>query len=298
MIKRYIEVIDELKKFKHKCLRCESGFVRAQFVKIFKFVEDIEANYSSQLEELKRSVVRYCDYLYCDKHGKEILKNFYDQYQGVDKGEQLQLFMLYKLLRDLEDFNFACEFNETPEEAYQFVWTEHYFQDINCEIDFLEHQRQKKEARTSGLLSFLDEDNKYKTYFTDSAVEDIEILDPKTKKIVLKKLSKELATEDFVPHAENIAHVKERYDFPILRIWVGDDYRLAYVRRGKVTAIIGVTMKSGKDADYTRYDKVARNKEKIYSLIDAFESGKLPKCSRHYQLVDALVEEFVDESEE
>ena len=57
--------------------------------------------------------------------------------------------------------------------------------------------------------------------------------------------------------------------------------KIAYLRKDGVTAILGVTIKSGKDKDYSRYDAVAKHEQEIYEEIEMLLDGTLPENSDH-----------------
>ena len=93
--------------------------------------------------------------------------------------------------------------------------------------------------------------------------------------------------------SERIDHVKDLYHFPISRIQFADDYRIAYLRKDNVTAILGVSLKTGKPIDYTRYDSVARNDVQIYNEIELFKNGQLPSDHPHFNTMNFL-QDFYD----
>ena len=156
-------------------------------------------------------------------------------------------------------------------------------------ISYLEEKRLSRlDNRTMG---FLNPNNKYKIYFTGLAYKDILKLGKNIKKTFINKISAHLSEADIVPLAEEVDHVKETYNLSLFRVQFANDYRIAYVRRNGVTAILGATLKTGKDVDYTRYDHIARNKESLYEEIDEFASGKVPRNSEH-DLVVGHLEDF------
>lgn len=94
-----------------------------------------------------------------------------------------------------------------------------------------------------------------------------------------------------VPSSESVNHVKDAYDLNISRIHFADDYRIVYVRKYDVTAILGVVLKSGKEADYTRYDIIARRKDNLFKEMQELSDGSLSPEHQHYKIIKFLEEQ-------
>ena len=77
--------------------------------------------------------------------------------------------------------------------------------------------------------------------------------------------------------SENTDHTNEVFGTHYARIQFADDYRIAYFREKDVTVIIGVTIKNGKNADYTRLNSVARKNAEILRQVEDFKNGIFTK---------------------
>lgn len=88
--------------------------------------------------------------------------------------------------------------------------------------------------------------------------------------------------------SEGVDHVRDGYNFPILRVKYAKDYRITYLRKDNITAILGVSRKCGKDIEYERFDIIAMKKRNIFEEIQAFKNNQLPITAQHYQVVKVL----------
>ena len=281
------EMIQIIKNSNLENLNIDNKKVKLTLNKILKFIASITTEYSNEIEILTNSNVRFCDYY--DQsllHGNDIIKYFENTYNGKNKDSLVNVFSLYVILKNSQDIIYNYDLFDNAEELFDFFNYNNYFEDILINIDYLQ---EKKLANENTELSFLTQ-NKYKILFTGFSENDINNLEKSTKKALLKKLAGELTTSDYITLSESIDHVKEAYKFPIARIQFADDYRIAYIRKDNITAIIGVTLKTGKDSDYTRYDSIAKKRNQIYEEINLFLNGLLPNDSQHFKVIEQLSE--------
>ena len=221
-------------------------------------------------------------------HGEEIIKYFDTNYNGNDKEKQIELFALYVLFKNAIDIIYNYDLCDTIDELYELLNNNHYFEDILYIINFIQERKLLNDEQSEPDLAFLDANNKYKIMFTGFSDKDVRKLEKNVKKAFINKLSGQLSQSDIITLTESIEHVKETYDFPIFRIQFANDYRIAFVRKNNITAILGVTIKTGKDIDYTRYDVLAKKANEIYNEIELFSKNSLPSDSQHYQVVEYL----------
>lgn len=143
-------------------------------------------------------------------------------------------------------------------------------------------------ADEDDLLAFLNDDTEYKILFDGFALNDLRKLEKKFVKPVIRKIAQPLATEQIIPYSKGIEHVRDLYNFPISRIQVANDYRIAYLRQDKVTVILGISLKNGHNSDYTRYDTIAKKKEALYGNIKLFQNNLLDPDHQHYESIEFL----------
>ena len=282
---RINKIIEEAKKINLENLKSTNNDILQLFKSIILFLQNIENKYFELIEELLNSHVRFCDYYDSESiHGENITEYFSNSYENSDKNKMLQVFSLYAFFKNVEDLILNFDFCENIDELFELLDNNYYFEDLNYLFNFIEKE---KNLESEDDLSFLENSN-YKILFSGYSNKDIEKLEKHTKKAFIKKLAGQLTNSDIITLAEAIDHVKDLYDIPIFRVQFANDYRIAYLRRNDVTVILGVTLKTGKPIDYTRYDSLAKDVDKIYNEVELFRKGILPKDSQHYKVVEQL----------
>lgn len=268
-------------------LKLENKEIEKRLNGIYNFIKNIFNGYQNELEILANTTVRFCDFYDYDMlHGENIVEYFNANYMGKDKSELVNVFSLYVILKNSQELIYNYDLCESPEELYELLNINNYFEDLMTMIDFL--QEQKLENIDENILDFLNSDNKYKILFTGYSYEDIKDLEKSTKKSLIKKLAGELSTSDIVSESEILEHLKGLYNFQVLRVHFAKDYRISYIRKNGVTAILGITLKTGKEDDYTRLAPLVRKKDDIYREIEMFSKGILPLNSEHYKTIEYL----------
>lgn len=256
---------------------------------VYEFIQNLELNYADLIKKLTTTNIRFCDYYDATNfHGQQIIEYFSETYKGEDKEEMQEVFSLYVALKNITELVYNYDLCDTLEELYEILDYNNYFNDMMYVINYINDKKMLKDSEQKAQMDFLNNDNKYKILFTGFSQKDIEKLEKNVKKSFINKISGELSKSDVVTLAECIDHVKGLYDLPIFRIHLAGDYRIAYIRRNGVTAILGVTLKTGKESDYTRYDHIAKNKQDIYDEIDKFSKGELDSNAQHYQVLEDL----------
>lgn len=281
-------IIQTAKDINLEEITATNEYVSTIIKNIIEFVQQIEDKNPDLITELINSNVRFCDYYDSSMfHGYEIINYFDNTYIGDDKESLRDAFSLYVMLKNAQDLIYNFELCESLDELYELLDNNNYFEDIIYMIDYIKERELLYEDEQQEL-DFLNDNNKYKIFFTGFAYKDITKLQKNVKKALISKLSSQLSKSDVVTLSEAIDHVKELYNFPLFRVQFANDYRIAYIRRNNVTAILGVTIKSGKDIDYTRYDSIAKNSSKVYEEIDDFINGELSKDSEHFKVIEHL----------
>ncbi|MBQ8659408.1 MAG: hypothetical protein IJ475_01030 [Bacilli bacterium] len=282
-----IELIETAKKIDFNSINTSNDKINGDLKLIFEFVRELDTIYIHVLEGVFKSKIRFCDYYDSDLcNADEIIDYFDKSYDGKDKDELTEFFAMYVFLRNVVDLLVALEMFDDYEEMYEFLDNGSYFDDLLYMLDYIKEREMSFDDEVS--LKFLDPNNKYKIFFSGLAHDDIVKLPKQFKKALIKKLSGQLSNSDYVTLAESVDHVKEAYGFPLFRVQFGNDYRIAYIRRDGVTAILGVTLKTGKDLDYTRYDSIARNKDDFYNEVHNFLNNNLCADSEHYLTISHL----------
>lgn len=283
------DMIQTIEKCDLGKLCLEDKMIEERLNLICNFVTNLLMEYQEELKILDSTNVRFCDYYDMGMfHGEDIIKYFNDNYNGKDKEVLTDVFVIYVILKNAQEIVYNYDISESPYELYRFLDCGNYFEDILEMINYLQKKRMVKEF--DNQPEFLNPSNKYKILFSGLALEDIKSLEKNVKKIFVKKISGQLSKSDCVTLSESIDHVKSAYDFPIMRVQFADDYRIAYIRKDGVTVILGVSIKSGKEKDYNRYDSVAKKKDLIYQEIQMFKNGQLPISSQHYRTLQYLLD--------
>ena len=249
-------------------------------------MQNLLDDYTYLLELFSSKNIRFCDYYSGDLHGEEIIKYFLDVYSGADKEEIKNVFILYVVLKNIEQLLYNQK-QFSLEELYELLNVSNYFEDILYGIELLQLEKELEKNKTDNITDIL-ENGKYKIFFAGYSLKDISDLEKNIKKSFINKLSGELSQSDIITLSESIDHVKDLFDIPISRVQFANDYRIAYIRRENITIILGVAIKTGKNINYTRYDAVARKISEIYKEADLFKNNLLPDDSEHYKVVEVL----------
>ena len=236
-----------------------------ELVSILGFASKLhETHYDIILKFLSSNVI-FQHYYETESSPEKLINTFKYSYLAKDSELQADLFALYIFAKRIRELIEGVEiFSDSPEDLKMYLKMN--LEDMKFLIDVL--QTQILEDPTSFLTS-----GKYKTMFDGLSEMDLSNLEASITKALKIKIINQLSTMDAVPGAEVIRHVKESYGLPVFRLHLAKDYRVAFVRYGNVTCIVGLDVKSGKEADYNRYDPVAANKEALYQRIVAFDSG-------------------------
>ena len=269
-------------------INCSNQLYESNLKVIFSFLKELSDTKMNLVESIIDSNFRFCDYYDVGTIvGSEIIEYFENNYLGEDKEQFAKLFALYVFLRNSLDFIMSFEMCDNYDELYEFLDNGSFFKDILAMVEYIKDKELINDDTGEDLI-FLNPDNKYKILFTGTSYDDIRKLQKTFKKAFIKKISGQLCNSDFITLAEAVDHVKESYGMPIFRVQFGNDYRIAYLRKDGVTAILGVTIKSGKDKDYSRYDAVAKHEQEIYEEIEMLLDGTLPENSEHFRTIQHL----------
>ena len=258
---------------------------------ILEFIINLPKNYAFVLNQLEQTSIRFCDYYdpnIC--HTSEITKYFEDNYFEDDKENMTIVFAMYVFLKNANDIVEGLKFTDDIEELYNLLDNNYFFEDIVAMINYL---NEKVKLNDNSIL--FNKNTNFPVLFTGFIGDDIKAMEKSTKKSFIKKVVDELANIEQIPLAEGVESICAAYDFPLLRVHFAGDYRLAFIRENTITVVLGAVRKSGKDSDYRRYDKIARNKEKIYREIELFVNNMLPKEHEHYKIVRELTDFYKKE---
>jgi len=278
------EIISEYRKNEHPC-KDENKLKIIN--SIFDFVISLPIIYSEEINMLEESIVRFSDYYDRNTyHGNEILEYFEENYEGNDQEKLLEIFSLYVLLENIPDLIVACEFFDSYDELYDELNNNFYFDDVTSCIDFLNDRKNKKEK--DFYLDFQNPENKYKIFFSGASLRDVEELPKEKISTFIRTLSGALAKHDYIPDIERVEHIYKAYNFPLNRVHMSRDYRIAFVRSKDATIILGVALKHGKNEDYTRYDPIARKSSEIERELQEFLNGTLSKSHQHFKIIEIL----------
>ena len=260
-------------------------------INLLNTIEKFVSDNVDEINNYETSTIRYCDYFDLNFHEQEIIDSFEESYQGSNRDDHLMNFIIYCIFRNMEEILEIYELGLEYEECTDLEkCLKNTIFDVTFLIDFY-YEKKSDKLRDKVDMSFIS-DNKYGIFFAGLANKDIRGLQKQELKALIKKLKGELSTSDIVRDAERIEHVKESYDVHMLRIQFSDDYRLAFIRNNKMTIILGVDVKSGKDLNYTRYDSVARRIDEIYKEVEDYINGKLSSEATHFKVVKYL-EDFL-----
>ena len=231
---------------------------------------------------------RYIDY-YNNLDVESSINYFSSNYDNDDKDFRINEFTLFCLIFNLQELFglFTLKEFSDLEELLSLLDSDNFYNNISGFSEYLKESLEE-ELEIDNSLSFLNPDNKFSIYFTGYSLEDIKRL-PKNKLVpLINKLDTPLASKLIIPNQESLGHLNDTYSFGAARIHFLRDYRIVYVRYLDVTAILGISFKSGKDSDYVRYDFIAKNKESFIREVEAFYNGDIPSDSDHYKVIDIL----------
>lgn len=144
---------------------------------------------------------------------------------------------------------------------------------VNHIKDLFQKRENTKNDNENIVLPFESEPT-YPIFFSGSSLEDIQTLPINVVNKLIRKLSDTLAQLAVVPDSKVIEHIKGKYKISFKRIKLADAYRIVYTRHGNLTIVIGVSHKTGKDNEYTRYDIWAENVKNAYSDAEQFGEGE------------------------
>lgn len=255
--------------------------------KILLFFKNLEQYFDDIIEKLNNSNIRFCDY-YDEEylHKEQIVNYFLENYGGSDKLEIVDCFCLYALIKKVENIFYNIEGFNLIDELCEILDDDYYFEDIFYLIDRFDMLKNKKNNYEG--LPFMNPEKKYKIMFYGYAFDDIKKLEKNTIKSLIKKLDSQLSSNDIITLSESVDHVKDKYSINISRVQFADDYRITYYRKYGVTVILGVSLKTGKPIDYTRYDAIAVKQKEMEQEIIAFNSDALLCDSIHNKTIEFL----------
>lgn len=266
------EILYNIKKSKKYNLE---EYHRFEF--ILTFLQHFLDDYNIVLDEYSKSNVRFCDYYEESFDTNELLDYFKNNYYEKDLNKQYNYFILYCIFKKS---NFLLEAFEV---LSQDEFLELYPEDVEKMCDLINEFYKLNKVSEIADLGF--NDHKYKLLFSGYSHDDVLSLDKKIIKSLVNKIKNILLECDIVPGAEGIDHVRDKYNIPILRIQLADDYRISFIRRKGITIILGVELKTGKDINYTRYDYIAKKIDDIYIQSDLLNEGKLPLDNLHFEVI-------------
>lgn len=293
LLKLYFSKIDELRD---KVNNLNNSKYKSVLLNVLDNMQKVMENYFDFFGDCFNDEFRYFDYFSGDLDVEEIIPFFDSGYKREDYNERLPQFIMYCLLKYLEEI---------------FVLYEDYDFSELCEILDVNNYYKKLTYLSSELLNALDKskwntanqkkelpflDNRFKVFFAGLSLEDIEELDPNFKMQFITQLENILSKEVVVPNAEPIGRIKDTYGFPIQRVKLSYHYRVAFVRYKDVTVILGITMKTGKDIDYNRYGVIGKHSQELYRKIEEFIDGKTPLDDDHFKVLEILKDTYNNES--
>lgn len=248
---------------------------------IFYFIKETFEKNEIILQKFDKSVIRFGDYYDREMHRENVLDFFNNCYDKEDINEQTLLFLLYLILNNTIQLIESFEVCSDAEEIEELMSDE-----IENLTYFIGEYTKLNEITTEKMLGF--ENNKYKIFFSGFSYDDVNDCEKYIIKALINKLNLILSVEDNIKGAEVIGHVRDKFGVNILRIHLANDYRVAFIRNGEYTIILGIELKSGKDSDYTRYDTIARKIDEIYKEFELFKKDLLPESSIHFKTIDYL----------
>lgn len=248
---------------------------------IFNSIKYIFETNKSILQKFDKSVIRFGDYYDKTMPKSDVLDYFSSCYTKEDINEQTMLLLLFIIFKNAIELTESFDICSSAEEIEELM-----SEDIDELTYFINEYTKLNEMTTEKRLEF--ENNKYKIFFSGFSYDDVKDCEKYVIKALINKLNNILSVEDSIKGAEVIDHVKGKFGVNILRIHLADDYRIAFIRDGQYTIVLGIELKSGKDSDYTRYDTLAKKIDEIYREFDLFKKELLPESSVHFKTIDYL----------
>ena len=261
---------DEFRDLKALCEKLLSKNIEVvnnneELVSILSFASKLCETHCDLICKFETSNVMFQHYYDSESSPERLINMFSYSYLAKDAELQGDLFAIYIFVKRIKELVEGVEiFSDVPADLNSYLKMN--LPDMNYLVNIL--RTQVLENPTSFLKT-----GKYKTMFDGTCELDLSNLESSITKALKNKIINQLSTMDTVPGAEVLRHVKEAYGLPIFRLHLAKDYRVAFVRYGNVTCIVGLDVKSGKDMDYNRYDPLAANKEALYKRIEDFDNG-------------------------
>ncbi len=254
------------------------------FRAILEFLQNFENNFRKLLNKYENSVVRFCDYYEENFTFNELTNYFKDNYKGEDKNEQYNFFIMFSIFR-------KCQFLIEALITFDQSDTLELFGDdieniCNLIQEFLNLNMLREKTDSDSDLDF--DNHKYKLLFSGFSLDDIISLDKRIIKALVNKINNLLLDLDMVPGAERVGHVSDKFNIPLFRVQLADDFRIAFMRKNGVTIILGIEFKTGKDMNYNRYDIIARKIDAIYWQCDLLIKNELPSEDNHYKALEEI----------
>lgn len=155
---------------------------------IGNFMRNLGDHYCEELKILVETDVRFCDYYdFGMFHGKEIIKYFEANYQGKDKSDLIDVFVLYVIIKNVQDIVYNYDICNDLNELYSLLDFNYYFEDIIEMISFINERNLKKTNDEEFKLEFLSSNNKYKIFFTGYTLNDLNNLNKNAWKGFIRK---------------------------------------------------------------------------------------------------------------
>ena len=205
-------------------------------------------------------------------------KDYYDSNQSPE--EMVNLidtleFCIFCLSDELEGIRCILSDNSIPKEDKTNMLEEmiprlSFW--VNHTKDLFQKRDNTKSDNENIVLPF-EVDPTYRIFFSGSSLEDIQTLPINVVNKLIRKLSDTLAQSLLISNSQQIEHIKEKYNCSFSRIKLDISYRIVYTRHGQSTIVFGISKKTGKDNEYTRYDICAERVDKVYDEAEQFCRG-------------------------
>lgn len=227
--------------------------------------------------------IRFCDFFNLNESALVNI-NYFQSF--CNDSETLMQYAKYMVDRWLEDLLFAMGEEEIGfEELLELLDCDNLFDDVIYALKYADELIKNRDSLFDEM-EFLKEDNEYKIMFTDRARDDIMALPKNILYTFIRKLYHPLSTDTVIKLSENIDHTNESYGTNYKRIQFSDDYRIAYFRTNDITIILGVSLKTGKPIDYTRYDAMAKKNKLLLAQAEDFSNEIYTK--EHVETLDYI----------
>ena len=227
-----------------------------------ELLSNVDSNY--------KSYIRFSDYYDINSSTMDNINYFKEVIYDV-KNEDLIQYCNYIVSILLSDILFI--FNDEDfglEDLMQIFDDQSIFDESLIVMEYAFDLISKRNNDGEIEFDFLKEDNTFKIMFTKLAYEDIKELPIEYLKTFVRKLYNPLATNKIIKLCEGVDHTNANYNTNYMRIQFSNDYRITFFRENNVTVILGVTLKSGKNADYYRYDYCAKIQDSLLKQVNDF----------------------------